>query len=161
MAKKEEFFTARGYEITAGEGVLTPSMEDYMEMLYRLSRRHVYIRVNDLAEKLNVQPPSVTKMIKKLHDKELLNYKKYGMIHLTEEGRRVGEFLLQRHNTIKEFLSLIGAGPNLQRDVEQIEHYVNPDVYESLQALVKFFHSDPEVLRRFFVFKSSLSKLRD
>src|SRR5690554_5504510 len=100
MVDKEKFFTARGYEISAAEGSLTPSMEDYIEMIYRLSRKSRTIRVNDLAVRLNVQPPSVTKMMQKLNEKNLLSYEKYGMISLTAQGEKLGDFFLVRHNTL-------------------------------------------------------------
>lgn len=47
---KEQFFTARGYENAARDDALTPSVEDYIEMIYRLSQTNGYTRVNDLAE---------------------------------------------------------------------------------------------------------------
>lgn len=149
MSSNEDiFYTARGYEIAAGENALTPSMEDYIEMIYRLSSEIGYTRVNDLAERLNVQPPSVTKMMQKLHEKSLLSYEKYGMIHLTEEGKKLGEFFLQRHNTLKEFLSLLNI-KDVQTKVEQMEHYVSYDTYEIIGSFVYFLKSNKDILERF------------
>ncbi|KUO50463.1 MAG: DNA-binding protein [Desulfitibacter sp. BRH_c19] len=145
----EEFYTARGYETAAGENVLTPSMEDYLEMIYRLSRENGYTRVTELADSLNVQPPSVTKMIQKLNEKALLNYEKYGMIHLTEEGKRLGKYFLERHNTMREFLNLIGANDNLQKDVETIEHYISFTTYKVISALVGFLKENPDIQIKF------------
>lgn len=154
MNKKiEEFYTARGYEISAGENVLTPSMEDYLEMIYRLSHEVGYTRVNELADKLNVQPPSVTKMIQKLSEKSLLNYEKYGMVHLTEEGKKLGKFFLERHNTLKEFLNLIGANDNLQKDVETMEHYISYNTFEVISALVSFMKENHEFKNNFSIYK--------
>lgn len=144
----EKFYTARGYEITAKEGSLTPSMEDYIEMIYRLSRENGYTRVNDLAESLNVQPPSVTKMIQKLSEKALLEYEKYGMIHLTDEGKQAGHYFLDRHNTLKEFLQLIQATDDLQKDVETIEHYITFNTYKVISALVSFFNENQEIVKQ-------------
>jgi Mn-dependent DtxR family transcriptional regulator len=155
--ENEEFLTARGYEIAAGEDSLTPSMEDYIEMIYRLSSKTGYTRVNDLAEHLNVQPPSVTKMMQKLHEKSLLKYEKYGMIHLTEEGTKLGKFFLKRHDTLKELLKLLGAKENLLKDVEQIEHYISWDTFEGMYALVKFFNSNESALREFEKYKGSIT----
>ncbi len=155
---KEEFYTARGYEITARESALTASMEDYLEMIYRLSRETGYTRVNDLAECLNVQPPSVTKMIQKLTEKSLLEYEKYGMIHLTEEGNKMGKFFLDRHNILKEFLTLIGAAENLQKDVETIEHNISFTNYRVISALVSFLKEHGEVLAQYHEFKESYLK---
>lgn len=150
---KEQFYTARGYEIAAGEDALTPSMEDYLEMIYRLSQVNGYTRVNDLAESLNVQPPSVTKMIQKLYERSLLDYEKYGMIHLTDKGIRLGEYFLVRHNTLREFLSLLGVTDNLQRDVETMEHYVSYNNFKMISSLVAFMGDNPHFLREFQRYK--------
>lgn len=152
---KEEFYTARGYEIAAGENALTPSMEDYLEMIYRLSRESGYTRVNDLAENLNVQPPSVTKMIQKLNKRSLLEYEKYGMIHLTEEGKKLGQYFLERHNTIREFLELLKETNNLQKDVETMEHHISFNNYRAISALVSFFKENKKYLKYFYQYKNT------
>lgn len=150
--KDEEFYTARGYEISAREKSLTPSMEDYIEMIYRLSQENGYTRVSDLAANLNVQPPSVTRMIQRLSDKSLLQYEKYGMIHLTDEGKTAGRYFLDRHNILKEFLTLIKATENLQKDVERIEHYISFKTFDKISALVNFFRDHKETLEQFYMY---------
>ncbi|OEF98154.1 transcriptional regulator MntR [Desulfuribacillus alkaliarsenatis] len=145
----EQFYTARGYEITAGENTLTPSMEDYIEMIYRIGLIKQQIRVNDLADSLNVQPPSVTKMVQKLSEKKLLHYERYGLIQLTEEGSNLGEFFLNRHNTVKEFLSMLGIKDNLQKDVEQMEHYVSWNTYTVINQFVGFLNENQQVLQQY------------
>lgn len=92
---------------------LTPNEEDYVEMIYRVSLTSTEkIRVSKLAELLNITPPSVSKMIKKLAKKDILFYEKYGDIKLTLLGQKVGERLMLRHETIKNFLYLIGDTDN-------------------------------------------------
>ena len=59
---ENEFFTFREY-MTKNKSLLSPSAEDYMEMIYRLSYKVGFTRVNDISIALNVQPSSVTKMI--------------------------------------------------------------------------------------------------
>ncbi|TCT14935.1 DtxR family iron (metal) dependent repressor [Natranaerovirga pectinivora] len=146
----EEFHTARGYEIAnIEEDLLSASMEDYLEMIYRLSRDIGYVRVNDLADKLNVQPPSVTKMVQKLNKKSVLRYERYGVISLTEKGLKLGKFFYERHNTVKEFLNLIQANDNLQKDVEMMEHCISFNTYKVISALVNFMKADSEFLKRF------------
>ena len=159
MDKKNEFYTARGYEISAVKNALTPSMEDYLEMIYRISHEAGYTRVNELAEKLNVQPPSVTKMIQKLSERSLLNYEKYGMIHLTEEGKKLGKFLLDRHNILEEFLNLIGANDNLQKDVETIEHNISYNTFKIITALVSYIKENDDFKDNFYAYKEEFFKL--
>ena len=86
-----DFYTDRGYE-QKRQYELSPSMEDYLEMIYRLSKYEGYTRVNIIAESLNVKPASVTKMIKKLSNKNYLKYEKYGLIQLTKKGLQMGDY---------------------------------------------------------------------
>ncbi|ABR47820.1 iron dependent repressor [Alkaliphilus metalliredigens QYMF] len=154
MDKTDEFYTARGYEMSRKQHRLTASMEDYIEMIYRLSVKSGYTRVNDLAEKLNVQPPSVTKMMQKLHEKGLLDYQKYGMIHLTSEGIRLGKYFLERHNIVKEFLAILGANDNLQKDVEGIEHFLSWSNYQILAAFLQYLKENQDFIENFAQYRN-------
>ena len=47
----KDFHTVKGYEmINAANKLLTPSMEDYLEMIYRCSLKNTYIRLNQVAQ---------------------------------------------------------------------------------------------------------------
>lgn len=157
MSHDEEFYTARGYEISAGNNELTPSMEDYIEMIYRESLEAGFTRVNDLAGRLNVQPPSVSKMMAKLHEKALLNYEKYGLIQLTDEGKKLGRFFLERHNTLKRCLSCLGVKENLQKDVEQLEHHISFETFRALTLFVGFLEQNRPVMESFERYRNEKS----
>lgn len=148
---REKFYTARGYAVkSAEEDELTPSMEDYLEMIYRLSAAEGYTRVKDVAEALHIQPPSVTKMLQKLHEKGQVRYEKYGIIKLTPQGQKIGAYLLNRHNTLREFLQLIGVKEHLHEDVEGIEHNVSTPTLQCLLEFVRFLRSNPRLIKEFY-----------
>ena len=84
-----------------GENLLTASMEDYLEMIYRLSLNTGFTRIHELSNALNVQPPSATKMVQKLAELKLLKYEKYGVVTLEQDGKKLGQVLLNRHNIIE------------------------------------------------------------
>ena len=64
---ENEFHTVRGYQLRQQkEGRLTPALEDYLEMVYRLCREENYTRINKLSESLHVRPSSASKMTAKL-----------------------------------------------------------------------------------------------
>lgn len=134
---KEEFYTLKGYKIK-NEEVLSSSMEDYIEMIYRLSEKSEEVRVNDLSLALNVQPPSTTKMIKRLAKENYVLYERYGSVRLTEKGRDIGSKLLERHKIIFEFLQLIGVKDNILEQTEIIEHAVNDEVLNKIKELTEF-----------------------
>ncbi|NSW90086.1 MAG: DtxR family transcriptional regulator [Firmicutes bacterium] len=129
-------------------------MEDYLEMIYRHSLQDGYIRINVLSELLNVKPSSATKMVQKLTAMDLLDYKKYGIILLTNKGKKIGEFLLKRHNIIEKFLKTIGVKENILVQTELIEHNVSNSTLNSINILNTFFENNPDILEKFIYFKN-------
>lgn len=145
---ENEFFTYQEY-MRKDQELLSPSAEDYLEMIYRLSKVTGYTRVNDLASALNVQPPSVTKMIKKLAELHLIKYEKYGVIVLEPGGISKGQFLLKRHNLIESFLKILHINCKLLEETEIMEHAVSEDIVAGLLDLVEFFREHPQVMEQF------------
>lgn len=89
MNGDKEFYTQMGYRLQNAGG-LTDTMEDYLEMIARCAQETGYVRMNQLAERLHVRPSSASKMVGKLKELGLLDFEKYGLIGMTEEGRAVG-----------------------------------------------------------------------
>jgi Mn-dependent DtxR family transcriptional regulator len=139
----EEFYTLKGYKIK-NEEVMSSSMEDYIEMIFRLSEKSDEIRVSDLSQALNVQPPSTTKMIRRLSKESYVIYEKYGCIKLTEKGRNIGSKLLERHMIIFGFLECIGVKDNILEQTEIIEHSVNDEVLNKIRKLTEFLKNCDE-----------------
>ncbi|MEW9078275.1 metal-dependent transcriptional regulator [Terrisporobacter glycolicus] len=145
MSRREDYYTFNEY---MKNNKLTPSEEDYIEMIYRLNLENDKVQVKDISNKLNIKPPSVTKMIKKLNDKNMLIYKKYDSIELTSLGESVGEKLLSRHNTIKEFLTILGIKESIHEETETIEHTINVETLMKIEELINFFRNNEDVLSR-------------
>ena len=146
MSRREDYYTFNEY---IKNNKLTPSEEDYIEMIYRLNIENNKVQVKDISKKLNIKPPSVTKMIKKLNDKDMLIYKKYDNIELTSLGEHVGENLLSRHNTIKEFLTILGIKESIHEETETMEHTINVETLIKIEGLINFFRENEDVLRKF------------
>ena len=150
MGSDEGFRTVRGYLLLKGEDEeLSPSMEDYLEMIYRICLEESCARVNHLAEMLNVQAPSVSRVLRKLTEKEYVKFHPYGTIQLTDKGKELGEYLLQRHRTVEEFLRILGVKDNLLIDTELIEHHVSADTLVRLEIINAFFQEQPGIMEKF------------
>lgn len=123
----------------------TPSMEDYLENIYKLIDQKGYARVSDIAEALEVHPSSVTKMVQKLDRGKYLVYEKYRGLVLTPKGRKMGKRLVDRHQLLEEFLRIIGVSEELiYNDVEGIEHHLSWDSITCIEYLVQYFQQNPE-----------------
>jgi len=147
---KPKFYTFRGYSLMAQQDSdLTPSMEDYLEMIYRLASSNGYTRTNDLAEALNVKPPSASKMVQRLARRGYLEYEPYGVLTLTPKGAELARFLLERHNTLKEFLETLGVRENALRDTERIEHSISRETLDCIAAFMAFLRTEPSWLSRY------------
>lgn len=121
----------------------TPSMEDYLERIYKLIDEKGYARVSDIAEGLEVHPSSVTKMIQKLDKDNYLIYEKYRGLVLTSKGQKVGKRLVDRHELLEEFLTVIGVSEqNIYKDVEGIEHHLSWDSLTCIGVLLEYFRRD-------------------
>jgi Mn-dependent DtxR family transcriptional regulator len=150
MTKNKIFRTARGYQLLLQEKKnMTPSMEDYLEMIYRNCLVEGYTRVSVLAESLNVQAPSASRMIQKLSELDLLDYERYGVIRLTESGEELGEFLYNRHQIVEEFLTYLGVTESLLAETEMIEHHLSLDTLDRITQLNNFFQDNPLIHKEY------------
>ncbi|MBZ2174237.1 MarR family transcriptional regulator [Schnuerera sp. xch1] len=155
MKKQREFRTVRGYQMLNMENKsLTSSMEDYLEMIYRICVRQGYTRISQLADKLNVRPSSVTKIVQKLRKLELIDYEKYGTIRLTKEGKLIGSFLLKRHEIIDKFLKNIGVEETRLKDTEMIEHDVSINTLKNIHFFNEFISSNKDIKERYDIFRA-------
>jgi len=129
--------------------MLSPSLEDYLEEAYRFSQMSLPIRVTDISKKLNVSLPSVTKALGKLKEKNYIIYEPYGEIILTEQGKKLGSFLVQRNHLLQEFLSLIHSPCDTNKEAEKMEHYLSGETIKAIHKLVNFFKNHPHIYNEF------------
>ncbi|MGL5347952.1 MAG: metal-dependent transcriptional regulator [Peptostreptococcaceae bacterium] len=137
---------------------LSPSEEDYLEMIYRLQLDNNKVKVVELASSLNVSKPSASKMVKRLQAKDLIEHKNYGDIKLNNKGELIGKSLLLRHNTIEEFLKILGIKENLHDETEKIEHTVSHFTLDCIRSLVNFFNENEDIFIRFDDFIKNAQK---
>ena len=113
------FYTLKGYNLIE-HGLLTAAMEDYLEMIYRMQGKgEGVVRVSALAQA-----------------RELILFPRYGYITLTGTGRRLGEYLLLRHQLVHRLLCRINGTQNELEECEKIEHFLSPRTVENLKAFL-------------------------
>ena len=133
---------------------LTASMEDYLEMIYRLSNNTGFVRIHELSDALSVQPPSATKMVQKLSESGLIKYEKYGYIMLEEKGRKIGEALLKRHYTIENLLRILGVPMKIiLAETEKAEHTLCDETIRYIEEFISFIRNNPDVAIRYEAYR--------
>ncbi len=123
---------------------LTQTEEDYLEAIYSIIKEKGYVRVKDIAEELGVRPPSVSEMLAKLRDKELVKYEKYSGTTLTKRGEKIGRSIKTRHNTLKRLLQIILVPEDIaEKNACDMEHHLDPKTIEQLTKFVQFVERAP------------------
>lgn len=133
MSFQNEFYTLKGYSLMNEENTITCAMEDYLEMIYRISSENQVVRIKQLAKGLNVKPSSASKMAAILKEKGFIDFEKYGHITLTEKGEIMGEFLLYRHDLLHQFFCRINHSDNELTLVEKIEHFIDNNTVSNIK----------------------------
>ncbi len=80
--------------------------EEYLETLYKLSsnREEDKIKTGQIAEHLGISSPSVTEVLQKLDEEDLIEYRPYYGVELTEKGRKGGKRIVRTHRVLEVFL---------------------------------------------------------
>jgi len=136
MTVNSEFYTLKGYALHE-ENSITTSMEDYLEMIYRIHTTGKAIRIGAVAVMLNVKPSSATKMTANLKAQGLVSSEKYGYLQLTDEGLKLGQYLVFRHDTVHRLLCHINKTDNELEQTEKIEHFLNKDTVKNINDFLK------------------------
>lgn len=155
---QQNFHTFREYMNRVGLR-LSASTQDYLEMIYRLSREKGYTRIAELSGALNVAPSAATRMVQKLAELKLVKYKKYGVLELEDAGRLLGESLLERHDTVERFLRVLGVDEKtLLEETEKTEHTLSGGTMRCISVFLDFLDLNPPVAESFREFREKQTR---
>lgn len=125
---------------------LTHSEENYIKEVYHLSgKAQERVSTNALAARLNTKASSITDMLRRLSEKELIEYIKYKGCSLTEEGKAIALQIIRKHRLWETFLvNKLSFGWEEVHDVaEQLEHIDSVKLIDSLDDFLNNPKFDP------------------
>lgn len=126
--------------------MLTFSEENYLKSIFHLSSdSELGVSTNSIADNLNTKASSVTEMLKKLGDKNLIVYKKYHGAQLTENGRKTALGIIRKHRLWEVFLvdKLNFKWDEVHDIAEQLEHIQSEKLTNELDKFLDFPTKDP------------------
>ncbi len=121
------------------------STEDYIKSIYRLEGEHQTVLTTSLAKHLGIGAGSVTDMLKKLSDKNLIHYEPYRGVKLTTKGKRLALKMVRRHRLWEMFLVtfLNYRWDEVHDEAERLEHETSDDLEERIDKALGFPKVDP------------------
>ncbi|MEE1943884.1 metal-dependent transcriptional regulator [Pedobacter sp. KR3-3] len=119
--------------------------ENYLKIIYHLSEISNPVQTNAIAERIQTKAASVTDMLKKLSEKELVDYVKYQGVTLTEKGRLTAINIVRKHRLWEVFLveKLSFKWDEVHEVAEELEHINSALLIERLDAFLDFPKVDP------------------
>lgn len=120
--------------------------ENYLKTIYKFSLTHEKgASTNSIAKALNTKASSVTDMLKKLAIKNLINYKKYYGVTLTEKGEQIALSIIRNHRLWEVFLvdKLNFKWDEVHDLAEELEHIKSEKLINNLDSYLNFPALDP------------------
>jgi len=128
-----------------GPPPLTPSVEDYLKAIYHLSSQGGFAATTDIAALLDVAPPSVSGMVKRLSETGLIEHVPYRGVQLSPQGRRAALRMIRRHRILELYLTqqLGYDWDTVHEEAERLEHAVSDRLIERMAGALGDPHYDP------------------
>ncbi|SDK75232.1 iron (metal) dependent repressor, DtxR family [Salinimicrobium catena] len=122
------------------------SEENYLKAIFHLQKKYSGgVSTNALAEQMETKASSVTDMVKKLSDKELVKYKKYQGVKLSEKGKKTAVEVIRKHRLWEVFLveKLNFSWDEVHDIAEQLEHIKSAKLTNELDNFLGNPKRDP------------------
>jgi DtxR family Mn-dependent transcriptional regulator len=124
---------------------LSRSVEDYLKAIYHIASEGDPAATSAVADALDVQPASVTGMVKRLAEAGLLEHVPYKGVRLTEAGTREALRVLRRHRILETYLcARLGfSWDDVHDEAERLEHAASDRLIEQMARALGFPSHDP------------------
>ncbi|MDX1941205.1 MAG: metal-dependent transcriptional regulator [Saprospiraceae bacterium] len=120
--------------------------ENYLKAIFKIAEREGKpVSTNAISNEMNTKAASVTDMLKRLSEKELIHYEKYKGVTLTDSGNRIATHLVRKHRLWEVFLveKLHFSWDEVHDMAEQLEHIHSEELVERLDEFLGFPKFDP------------------
>ncbi|MBN1532916.1 MAG: metal-dependent transcriptional regulator [Spirochaetes bacterium] len=123
---------------------LSSSLVAYIAAIDDLSLKNGVARVRDIAGARKVKMPSVTAAMRRLSEKRLVRYERYGFVALTAEGGAVAAEIRHRRGILGDFLRdvLMLEISAVDRQAKELECLLSPEAFRRLHGMICFVRKE-------------------
>ena len=124
---------------------LSRSVEDYLKAIYSLSEKGSAASTSEIAGALDVQPASVSGMVKRLAEAGYVEHLPYRGVRLSPEGTREALRIIRRHRVLETYLSqrLGYSWDDVHAEAERLEHAASDELIDRMAAALEDPSHDP------------------
>jgi DtxR family transcriptional regulator, Mn-dependent transcriptional regulator len=125
--------------------MITHAMEDYLKVIFKLEEEGSSVTTQSMAERLQVQSPSVTNMVKRLADLNLVEHRPYKGVVLTQLGRKAALEVIRHHRLLELYLAeaLGYSWDEVHEEADRLEHSISEEFEARIDKALGFPQFDP------------------
>jgi DtxR family Mn-dependent transcriptional regulator len=119
--------------------------QDYLKAIYQLGGSRGDVPTSALANRLDVKAPSVSGMLRRLHDLGLVSHRPYRGVRLTKRGVREAVEVIRHHRLLELYLAEVVGMPwdKVHAEADALEHVISEDLESRLDELLGYPTEDP------------------
>jgi len=118
--------------------MLSPSVEDYIKAIYKARSDTGNVTTQDLADRLGVSPPAVSKMMRRLAELQLISHSPYQRVELTPSGQKMALEIIRHHRLLELYLvqAMGFTWDNVHEEAERLEHHISEEFENRIDELL-------------------------
>lgn len=127
------------------DGLNHQAIEDYLKTIYMLEQEESPVSTSRIAAARDVKAASATSMIQRLNKFNLVDYKKYEGVTLTDAGREIALEVLRHHRLVELYLmeALGFSWDEVHEQADVLEHVISEKLEERMAAALNYPEFDP------------------
>lgn len=118
--------------------IRSPSVEDYIKTIYKLSAEPGSTTPSQLADHLGVSPAAVSKMTRRLGAMRLATHTRGRGITLTRAGTKIALEVIRHHRLLELYLVQAMGYPwdAVHEEAERLEHHISEELEDRIDAML-------------------------
>jgi DtxR family Mn-dependent transcriptional regulator len=118
--------------------MLSPSVEDYIKAIYKAHAENGNVATQELADRLGVSPPAVSKMMHRLVELRLISHTPYQGVKLTRAGDKMALEIIRHHRLLELYLvqAMGYSWDSVHEEAERLEHHISEEFEDRIDRLL-------------------------
>ncbi|HXC25391.1 MAG TPA: metal-dependent transcriptional regulator [Gemmatimonadaceae bacterium] len=143
----------------------SPSVEDYIKAIYKAHAENGNVATQELAGRLSVSAPAVSKMLRRLTELRLISHTPYQGVQLTRAGEKMALEIIRHHRLIELYLvqAMGYSWDSVHEEADRLEHHISEAFEDRIDQLLGHPttcpHGDPIPTRAGTIAKTSYRSL--
>ena len=116
----------------------SPSVEDYIKAIYKAHAENGNVATQELAERLGVSAPAVSKMMRRLAELRLISHTPYQGLKLTRSGDKLALEIIRHHRLLELYLvqAMGFSWDSVHEEAERLEHHISEEFEDRIDQLL-------------------------